>query len=138
VDTIPCTTIKVPRPKMAPGNLRDRWFNAQQRITSARAALTQAEQELALVRQWAAEDGLSRELRQLEMPPKPPQRDERLRKWKVLKSFVHRHLSLQTAPGDVVELALDDELKRQVECGFAEQAPDDPPVHSQLKIQPWR
>src|SRR4030095_10435198 len=58
------------RTRMSRESWNARFHNARQRIRDGENLRAAGERDLETIRQWAREDGLTRELRELEHPPK--------------------------------------------------------------------
>jgi hypothetical protein len=119
------------RPKMNPESFRTRWYNRTQRITELRSALATEVAGLEELRGFAVEDGLTRELRALEMPPKVVERQPcALTRVRALESFCTTFELIDYAPQRVgqvfdVPTAIVDTL---VSLGHVERVASDTPT----------
>jgi hypothetical protein len=92
---------------MSAEGLQARFLDAQQDIAAGRNLLERGEAKLEQLRGWAAEDGLTKDLRALELPPVAPARKPfDLTRVRALVSFVTTYdgIDFCPAPGQVADL----------------------------------
>jgi hypothetical protein len=95
------------RRKMSAEGLQARLLDAQQDIAAGRSLLDRGEAKLEQIRGWAAEDGLTKELRALEQPPVAAARKPvDLTRVRARESFVTTHdgIDYAPAPGQIVDV----------------------------------